>query len=543
VVSHPFAKNAKGWGTQHPNESGGFPGLKSETWGTRYLWEIQHSLVLLALLITLAGCHSTLRDPRTVVFLIESSPANLDPRIGTDAQSEHIDELLFDGLVARDANFHFTPALAESWEQPEPLTLIFHLRSAVRFHDGRALTASDVAWTVNSIRSGVVMSPKAAAYASVEKIEVKDARTVVFHLKHADNFLLTNLSTGAFGVVPEGSGSEFWRHPVGTGPFRFVSQQIDQEVVIERNPLSWAGEPKIERVRFRVVPDAITESLELEKGSGDVAVNSLPMDSLAVLATRPNLMIEDAPGTQIQYISFNLRDPLLKDARVRQAIAHAINRKLIIQTLMQGHAQTAESLLPPSHWAYTDDVARYDYDPAHAALLLDEAGCKPGANGVRFHLTMKTSNDEGTRLMAAVLQQQLARVGIALDLRSYEFATFYSDVSRGAFQMVSLRWIGVEQPDIFTYAYATASFSPKGANRSHYSNPQLDALLDEAAVSSDQAQRRANYVEAQKILARDLPAINLWYRDTVVVHGRRLTHVHPTPSGSYAFLETAQIKN
>jgi len=217
-----------------------------------------HRLMVLAALVAIAGCHSAPRDPQTVVFLIESSPANLDPRVGTDGQSEHIDELLFDGLVARDANFHFTPALAESWEQPNPLTLIFHLRQGVRFHDGHLLTARDVAWTVNSIRTGQVISPKAAAYASVDAIETRDAGTVIFHLKHADNFLLTNLSTGAFGIVPEGSGRDLWRHPVGTGPFRFVSQQIDQDVVVERNPLSWSGAPKIERVRFAVVPDAIT---------------------------------------------------------------------------------------------------------------------------------------------------------------------------------------------------------------------------------------------------------------------------------------------
>jgi peptide/nickel transport system substrate-binding protein len=499
-------------------------------------------LLALALLVALAGCHSAPRDPRTVVFLIESSPANLDPRIGTDAQSEHIDELLFDGLVARDASFHFTPALAESWEQPNPLTLVFHLRTGVRFHDGRPLTARDVAWTLTSIRSGAVLSPKATAYASVETVEARDAQTVVLHLKHADNFLLTNLSTGAFGVVPEGSGREFWRHPVGTGPFRFVSQQIDQNVIVERNPQSWTSTPKIERVRFAVVPDAITESLELEKGSGDVAVNSLPMDSLEALAQRPNLVVEDASGTQIQYLGFNLRDALVSDARVRQAIACAIDRKLIIQTLLRGHAQTAESLLPTTHWAYTGDVAHYDYDPARAARLLDEAGHKPGPDGVRFHLAMKTSNDEGTRVLAAVLQQQLARVGIALDLRSYEYATFYSDITRGAFQMYSLRWIGGnEQPEIFNYVYATASFSPQGANRGHYSNPQLDALLDDAAQSADAARRRADYAEAQRILARDLPAINLWYRDTVVVHNRRLTRVTPTPSGSFSFLETAEL--
>jgi peptide/nickel transport system substrate-binding protein len=244
----------------------------------------------------------------------------------------------------------------------------------------------------------------------------------------------------------------------------------------------------------------------------------------------------------VQYLGFNLRDPLLQDVRIRQAVACAIDRNLIIKTLLGGHAQPALSLLPVSHWAYTGDVTRYDYDSKRAMQLLDEAGRIPGPNGIRFHLAMKTSNTEDVRLLAAVLQQQLARVGIALDLRSYEYATFYSDVTRGAFQLYSLRWIGGnEQPDIFSYAFSTARFSPKGGNRGHYSNARLDTLLDDAAQSEDAARRRTDYVEAQQILARDLPAINLWYRDTIVVHNRRLTDVIPTPSGSYLFLETADL--
>src|SRR5580698_3168189 len=258
-----------------------------------------HRLLSLALMCLLIGCRSPLTDSHTVVFLIESSPTSLDPRIGTDGQSERIDELLFDGLVARDRSFHFTAALAERWEQPDPLTLIFHLRSGVRFHDGRVLTARDVKWTIDSMRTGAVISPKANSYASVIGIEAPDESTVVFHLKHADNFLLTNLSTGAMGIVPEGSGRDFWQHPVGTGPFRFVSQQIDQDVLIERNPSTWSVSPKITRVRFAVVPDAITESLELEKGSADLAINSLPMDSLPVLAARNELEVDETPGTQI----------------------------------------------------------------------------------------------------------------------------------------------------------------------------------------------------------------------------------------------------
>ncbi len=509
---------------------------------------------LLAASLLLAGCRSAPRDAHTVVFLIQSSPANLDPRVGTDEPSEHIDELLFDGLVQRDAQFHFMPALASSWEQPDARTWIFHLRDGVRFSNGQPLTARDVVWTIESMgvaggiaggkgRNGEVISPKAASYASVDSVEARDASTVVFHLKYPDNFLLTNLSTGAIGIVPYGSGREFWRDPAGTGPFRFVRQRIDQDVVVERNPLSWSIEPKIERVRFAVIPDAITESLELEKGSGDVEVNSLPMDALPVLAKRANLVVDDTSGTEIQYLAFNTRDPVLKDVRVRQAIACAIDRNLIIRTLWRGHAHVALSLLPSTHWAWTGDVEHYDYDPARAEQLLDAAGYRRGANGIRLQLTMKTSTDERARLLAAVLQQQLAAVGIALDLRSNEFATFYSDVVRGAFQMYSLYWIGGnEQPDIFSYVFSSARFPPNGANRGRYANPELDALLSDASQSPDVNRRRADYVEAQQILARDLPAINLWYLDTVVVYNKRLSNVIPSPSGKYTFLETAELR-
>lgn len=504
-------------------------------------------LVLCCLLLLLAGCNAARRDPGTVVVLIESSPANLDPRVGTDAQSERIYALIFDGLVARDAHFNFTPALAERWEQPDPLTLIFHLRDGVRFHDGRALTARDVAFTIESMLNpkmpGGVISPRAASYAAIDRIETPDERTVVMHLKRPDNYLLMNLSTTAIGIVPAGSGRDFWLHPVGTGPFKFVSQQIDQDVTLERNEQSWQVEPRLKRVRFAVVPDLITESLELEKGSGDVAVNSVPMDALTVLAARPDLQIEETGGTEIQYLSFNIRDPLLADARVRQAIACSIDRKLIMKTLLDGRARAASSLLPPDHWAFNGDGPRYDYDPAQAEKLLDQAGHPRGRDGVRFHLTMKTSSNEGTRLLAAVLQQQLATVGIAMDIRSFETATFYADVMRGAFQMYSLQWVGGnEQPDIFGYAFSSARVPPKGANRGHYLNARLDTVLDDAAQNADMAKRKADYAEAQQILARDVPAINLWYRDTVVVHNKRLTHVTPSPSGSYLFLETAELE-
>jgi peptide/nickel transport system substrate-binding protein len=497
-------------------------------------------LSLLAL-CALAGCQGGWPSPQTVTMLIENSPTSLDPRIGVDAQSEHIGSLIFDSLVHKDAHFNLQPWIATSWETPDPLTYRFHLRTDVHFHNGQALTARDVKYTLDSMRDGTVITAKAVS-ARIDHVDAPDAATVVIHLKEPDAALLWNLSDGAIGIVPVGSGRDFAFHPVGSGPFRFVSQRQDDDVVLERNDHSWQPRPAIARIRFNVVPDAITRALELEKGSADVCINCLTADMVYALAKGSTLQVEDAPGTNLNYISFNTQDSVLRDLRVRQAIAYSINRPLIIQSLWRDRAKLAESLLPQQHWAWTGDLQQYPYDPAKANALLDEAGWKRGRDGVRFRLAMKTSTDESSRLMALILQQQLREAGIALEVRSFEFATFYSDISKGAFQMYTLRWLGGnEDPDIFSYAYDSRMFPPHGANRGRYVNSQLDALIREASMSSDQAQRRADYVKVQQILAAELPSINLWYLDAVLVHTRRLTNIQISSSGNFDFLRTATV--
>jgi len=498
--------------------------------------------ILAGLALAAGGCGRSRPHSNTVTVLIESSPTNLDPRIGTDAQSEHIDPLIFDSLVKRNEHFGLDPWLAEKWEAPNPTTLIFHLRTGVRFQDGRPLTSKDAKWTLDSILNGTVITIKSGAYRNIASVEAPDDKTLVIHMKQPDPALLWNLCDGAFGVVPYGSGKDFWRHPIGSGPYRFVSQQTDRDVIIERAASYWGPMPHIERIRFAVVPDATTQALELQKGSADVAVNALTPDLIYALKRDPDLVVEDGPGTRLNYIVFNVRDPILKDPRVRQAIALAINRPLIIHALLRGQARIAESLLPPQHWAWSGETEKHPYDPARANALLDTAGYPRGANGVRFHLGMKTSTDETVRLLSVILQQQLAQIGIALDLRSYEFATFYADLVKGTFQMAPSRWIGGnEQPDIFHYAYSKASLPPHGSNRGFYVNPELDALLDDAAATSDQARQRKDYVKVQQILARDLPSINLWYLDTVVVHNKRLLDVRTSPSGNFEFLRDARL--
>lgn len=481
-------------------------------------------------------------------MLIESSPNNLDLRVGTDAQSERVGALIFDALVKKDEHYNLQPWLATSWEQPDPLTWVFHLRDGVRFHDGRPLTADDVVWTIESLIDqayGGLITSKSGSFAAVDHVEARDRLTLVIHLKHPDAGLLFNMSDGLFGVVPKDAGRDFGLHPIGTGAFRFVSAVQDRDVVVERNPDYWAGAPRLEKIRFAVVPDAITTALELKKGSGDLESNAITLDMVHSLRDAPNLATETGPSSVVVYMNFNVQDAVLKDRRVRQAIACAIDRQAIVDALWRGRARLASSLLPPEHWARAADseLPQYPHDVARAQRLLDEAGFPAGRDGVRLHVTLKTSTDETTRLMAAILQQQLRAAGIDLQIRSAEFGTFYADVTKGAFQIYALRWIGVnEDPDIFRYAYGSSSFPPKGANRGRYANPRVDALLAEAAASNEQNLRRKDYVEVQKILAEDMPGIPLWYPDNEVVHNRRLIGIAPRGAGDFDYLRTASIK-
>jgi peptide/nickel transport system substrate-binding protein len=544
--------------------------------------------VFFLLCVAAVGCRGPVAEPGSVVMIIESSPNNLDLRQGTDAQSERVGGQIFDALVKKDEHYELRPWLATSWEQPDALTWVFHLRDGVRFHDGRPLEAEDVAYTIESLIDGAVgnlVTAKSGNFAAVERAEARDRLTVVVRMKRPDAGLLFNMSDGLFGVVPRGSGKDFGLHPVGSGPFKFVSAVQDKEVIVERNHDYWAdgemartasttmdvlhpillqsarkdgapgrlssateGEPtsrqRIERIRFEVVPDTITSALELKKGSADLASNVVTLDMVHTLEAEPNLKVESGVGSPVVYVTFNVTDPLLRDKRVRQAVAYAIDRQPIVDAIWRGQARLANTLLPAGHWAAATDaeLARYPHDVARAQRLLEEAGFPVGKDGVRMRLTLKTSTDETTRLMAAVLQQQLRAVGIQLEIRSAEFGTFYADVTKGAFQIYALRWIGSnEDPDIFRYAYGSGSFPPKGGNRGRYSNPRIDALLAEASASQDRGVRKADYVEVQKILAEELPGIPLWYPNNEVVHTRRVANVQPRASGTFDFLRETEV--
>jgi len=287
-------------------------------------------VALLLPVLALAGCRARNEAPGSVVMAIESSPNNLDLRQGTDAQSERVGSLVFDALVVKDDHFVLQPWLATSWERPDAVTWVFHLRDGVRFHDGRPLEADDVAWTIRSLIDGTIVSSKSGNFAAVKSVETPDRLTVVVHTKYPFSGLLFNMSDGLFGVVPRGAGKDLGLHPIGSGPFRFVSAVQDKEVVLERSPLCWRapavpppGKHLVDHVRFAVVPDTITTALEMKKGSADVVSNVVTLDMVHALEQAPNLSVATDESSIAIYMTLNVQDPVLRDKRVRQAMAFA----------------------------------------------------------------------------------------------------------------------------------------------------------------------------------------------------------------------------
>jgi len=294
--------------------------------------------------------------------------------------------------------------------------------------------------------------------------------------------------------------------------------------------------PHIDRVRFRMVPDAIVRALELRKGSADVEISSLSPDMIPVLTKRKGLAVAECDGTNFAYLGINFEDAVLAKKEVRQALAYATERESLVKYLLHGQARLATGILPPNHWAYDGNVKTYGYDPGQAERLLDAAGLRRGPDGVRVHLTLKVTTQESARLLGAALQDEWKKVGVALEVRPLETATFFSDLAKGNFQLSYAIWVGANNdPDVFGFVFSTRRFPPDGANRGHYRNARVDELTWLIQTESNPEKRKVYCGEVQRIVAEELPYVPLWYVDQVSVH-RVSLDVQLTPTGNYDFL-------
>lgn len=465
-----------------------------------------------------------------------TSPNNLDPRIGSDETSQRVHQLIYDYLLALDDQLKVVGGLASSWEQVDALNYIVRLREGVRFHDGHELTSEDVAFTFGCFIDPNFVSPRKGAYRSLARVETVDRYTVRFVLKEPFGSFPINL---VMPVVPNGAGPELRDRPIGTGPYRFVASAVDDRVELAAFDGYFRGRPANDGVVLKVVPDEIMRALELRKGSIDMVVNDLSPDVVHQLAEDRAVTIAESPGTDYAYVGINMRDPVLKDKRVRHALGYAINRQAIVDYLRRGLARPAIGILPPASWAFEEDVFQFSHDPARARALLEEAGYRdPDGDGPepRLRLSLKVSTNEFIRLQAAVIQQDLKAAGIELDVRSYEFATMYADVLKGNFQLFTLQWVGVSDPDMLRRVFHSQQMPPNGFNRGYYQNPVVDRLIDAAMAAPTEAERRKWYGEAQRVIAQDAPYISLWYKTNIAVSRTDIEGVTLTPSADFQFL-------
>ena len=340
----------------------------------------------------------------------------------------------------------------------------FHLRPGVHFHDGSTFDAGDVVWTFNTLLDGSVASSKSGAFPFLERVVEIDPATVDFELKTPFGALLPNL-TSYLGIVPAGTTPEQMnRTPVGTGPFRFVARTADT-VELRAFDDYYLGRPHLDRVVLREIPEATVRVLELRKGSVQLVVNALPPDVVPLFRADPNFQVPTATGSNYVYLGLNLTDPRLADRRVREGLALALDRELLVRTLWRGLGVVTETLLPPGHWARNEELPPTPYDPRAAAARFDEAGLTdPDGPGPlpRLRLTYKTSTDETALLQAQILQAMWREVGVEVEIRSYEFATFYDDIKRGNFQLFSLTWTGDRRPRHLHAHPAFEACAPRG---------------------------------------------------------------------------------
>ena len=418
---------------------------------------------------------------------VTSGPNNLDPRVGTDDTSQKIHQLIFDELMELDEHLRIKPRLADRLDHPDPLTYVATLRQGVRFHDGHELTSADVVYTFRCFLDPAFISSRKGAFKSLASVDARDRYTVVFTLSEPFPSFPSSL---VLPVVPDAAGASLRDHPVGTGPYMFVRYAVDDRLELDAFRGYYGGRPRNDGLVVRIIPDEVMRGLELQKGTIDLVVNDIGPDVVHQLQQNDRLSVTTSPGIDYQYVGLNLRDPVLSNLRVRQALAYAIDRDAIVTYLRRGLASPAVGLLPPVSWAFSPDVMTFGYDPARARALLDEAGYRdPDGDGPqpRFGLTLKTSNIEFNRLQSAVIQENLRQVGVALDIRMYEFATLYADVVNGNFQMFVLQWTGgaLADPDILRLVFHSSQTPPVGFNRGFFHDARVDALLEEASRTED----------------------------------------------------------
>ena len=487
------------------------------------------------------GTRHAWTKPHLLRMGIQGSPNTLDPLLAANTTESAIDRYMFDGLVSIDGTgktqvpvlAEIVPTLANGGISKDGLTITYHLRKNVKWHDGAPFSSADVAFTWRAIMSPNNNVLSRTGYELVKSVETPDAATIVFHMKRRFSPIVNTMfgeSDTPYEVLPEHllgklhdiNTIPFNSDPIGTGPFKFGEWARGDHLTLVANDGYFLGKPKLRQIVVKFVPDENTELNQLRTHDLDWQFEASPQEYKALL-TMPDVRIVYQPTNQYERFEFNTRKAPLDDVRVRQAIAYAIDLKRMVQDLTFGSAVVADQDLPPFIWAHAKDVTRYPFDPAKASTLLDAAGWTRGPGGVRMKngqplaLDLAYNVSNTTRRAGVVqIQSMLAAVGIRVEIKSYDqsllFATYGQGgiLQTGKFDMSWTGWYSGIDPDNSSVV-TCAAIPPQGNNTTFYCNPQLDAAESAALDTFDIAARKRAYAKIEAILTREEPQIPLWW--------------------------------
>ncbi|MCX7981897.1 MAG: peptide-binding protein [Syntrophales bacterium] len=489
-------------------------------------------------------------------IIIEGSigdASNLIPLLSTDSTSHQIGSLIYNGLVKYDKDINIVGDLAESWHiSRDGLTITFHLRKGVKWHDGMPFTAKDVLFTYQVTIDPRTPTAYAGDFLKVKKAEILDDYT--FRVQYGEPFAPALMSWGA-AILPrhllEGKDittTALARHPIGTGPFRFKQWVQGQKIVLVYNPDYFEGRPYFDGYVMRIIPDTATMFLELRAGGID-QMNLTPLQYTRQTETpvfKKNFKKYRYLSFSYTYLGFNLRHPFFSDRRVRQAIAYAINKEEIIKGVLLGLGRPATGPYKPGTIWHNDKVKKYEYDPSRARELLSNAGWKDTdgdgileKDGQKFVFEIITNQGNEVRAKTAeIIQRRLAEVGIKAKIRILEWASFVNDfIGKRRFEATILGWTIPQDPDIFDVWHSSKS-GPDELNFISYRNREVDRLIEMGRSTFSLPQRKACYDRIQEILAEDQPYVFLYVPDALPIISARVRGVEPAPLGiSYNFIK------
>lgn len=504
---------------------------------------------ILFVMLAPAACRT--RNGNAFVIALGDNIRTIDP-IGSpsvDAASERVRTLIFNSLVKKDEKFDYVGELASDIKRSDDgLTYTFTLRDGVKFHNGSVLSSADVKYTLDLVFSSNFA--KSASFfegtgdqkkSYIRSVDAPDQRTIVVTLTKSWVGLLSNLVPIA--IIPKDSYESQKTQPLGTGPFKFVRYDNTQQVCdVEAFPEYWDGPAKLQHVRVRVISDMNAMQAELQAGRVDIAPmpTSLSPDAVKRLEEDPALQVKAFPGSNVVLLTINTTSPPLDNVKVRQAIAYAIDRQSMIQNLLRGYGKIAHSIIPEESWAYSPGQT-YSYDPAMAKKLLSEAGVR-----IDKPVVYKLSGSSiSGRQYAGVIQNYLKEVGIPVEIQTPEQNTLFDELRRGNFQIAYTQWVGGNQDPIFYKdLFATSEIPTQtrpSRNRSRYSNPELDKLLDEAVNTFDRARAKDLYRQIQDIVSREAPVFPLWYQSNIVIARKNVGNIQVNASGDWGFVKNLTV--